>query len=713
MKILCLNNKIKECSVYQYGYRIFNILTKSLNNLYVYIEIENEHEYKNVLNQDYDLVLYNYHGLTMSWLNKYNIQIKTVNLGITHCPEIKDCPDIFDNFISVSVMSHEVPRPLYENVDKLLENYSPSSENIKNFIEYKEDDTPIFGSFGFGETHKNFHEIVRLINEQYDKAIIKLNIGIGHDVSHIINDCKKNNVKSSIKLMITTEFFTNLDIVKFLSVNSMNILLYNDSYNNGLSSTIDYALSVKKPLGISKYVGFKHIYSDKICLYEVPIEQCMKVSVEHCDIYRDKFSNKNLIQYFDNFVSRDCSLKKLSKDVFVYNVLGNKTNGFYLDIGCGDCIDPKNNTLSLSKIGWEGIGIGTNDSFMWGWKHLRGHKFIFWKIDWDKFIEENDLVKKIVDYISFQKQDELTIFPWNKIRAKVIAITYENKKIQDTMRLILKSNGYKLLQIHFEYEDLWVDPKEVDMNVAETFNSIVDKLISKPLKYLAHGKFGDFIHTLSVICENFYKTGRKGILYLSNTFIDHIYTYNDTYDIIIKQKYIQDYKLHNDETYDIDLGKWRMNNLLFKSSWYYIYSTEYNIQWGKHKWIEVESDSSLEDTVVIALRNINERPVNIHFNMLRKKYDKLLLICDDIHIYNNFVERTKINIDYRIIKDFKEMTRVINSCKLFIGSPSAPLAIAMSMHKELIYMLLDILPLDNLALGLDNFFPNVKYFQTF
>jgi len=39
---------------------------------------------------------------------------------------------------------------------------------------------------------------------------------------------------------------------------------------------------------------------------------------------------------------------------------------------------------------------------------------------------------------------------------------------------------------------------------------------TSPIIYKASGLLGDFILQLSVIAENYYKTGRKGILYISN-----------------------------------------------------------------------------------------------------------------------------------------------------------------------------------------------------
>ena len=40
------------------------------------------------------------------------------------------------------------------------------------------------------------------------------------------------------------------------------------------------------------------------------------------------------------------------------------------------------------------------------------------------------------------------------------------------------------------------------------------------------------------------------------------------------------------------------------------------------------------------------------------------------------------NIPLREFKTFDELTTIINSCKLFVGSPSGPLAVAMALNKD-------------------------------
>ena len=102
------------------------------------------------------------------------------------------------------------------------------------------------------------------------------------------------------------------------------------------------------------------------------------------------------------------------------------------------------------------------------------------------------------------------------------------------------------------------------------------------IRYLSGGKLGDFIHQLSVIQENYIKTGIKAILYISNT-EDHFTfgverAYNDIKKFILAQPYIHEFKIHNGEQYDINLSDWRYNTLLFHVNWHELFKSQYNVE---------------------------------------------------------------------------------------------------------------------------------------
>lgn len=304
MKILFLNHKVQQCGVYQYGLRLYNILKKTVHIQYIYIEIENIYDYLSVIHQYNDIhaILYNYHNVTMPWLNKYNIQKKVKNIGIPH----ESTHDFFDviceidpTFIKTENI-YPIPRPMFDDVDEILKTYTPSTPNIRQFIEYSEENVPIFGSFGFGLTDKGFDKIVKIVNEQYTNAIIKFvmpmpafgDASYPYGVQQIINKCVENNT-NKLKIFITYDFFTNEDLLYFLKSNTMNIFLYDLMNSRSISSVIDYALSVDRPIGISNSHMFRHIYSDDICLYKTSIHDC----IQNFKL-KPKHTNDNVINVF-------------------------------------------------------------------------------------------------------------------------------------------------------------------------------------------------------------------------------------------------------------------------------------------------------------------------------------------------------------------------------------------------------------------------------
>lgn len=312
MNVIFFNHKIINCGVYQYGKRTIEILQKDSEIKYIYKEIDCYDEYHKAISENDNIkaIIYNYHASTMSWLNSSNIQKSVKNIGIPHeSPEhLFDIVCNIDPDAPESCNKFSLPRPIYENIEEMI---STPSENdiINNFInKYTDTNLPIFGSFGFGFDNKGFDKIIKFVNIQYDNAVIKLVIPIAHfdpdpnRINRMRNLCINTNKKSGIKLMIIHHFFSTADILKFLNSNTMNIFLYDTMYGRGISSTIDYALSTKKPLAISDSFMFRNIYSDKICLYKNSIDHCLQVSSDYCSIYLKKYSNKSFVEKFKNIL---------------------------------------------------------------------------------------------------------------------------------------------------------------------------------------------------------------------------------------------------------------------------------------------------------------------------------------------------------------------------------------------------------------------------
>jgi hypothetical protein len=260
MNIFVVNHSVENCGVYQYGKRVGKILEKSKKNNFIYLELDTEEEFRKQLSiYSPEIIIYNYLSGTMPWMNEILAQ-ELREFGIVQMLLVHNVnySTFFDYYL------HQ--NPDYTDDDKNFAICRPLFDYDSNLIE--DTDVLKIGSFGFGFRVKYFDEICRVVNEQlYDRNVeIRLHLTHSHfcenanDIQGIKQECLSRITSPNIKLTMTHDFLTDIEMLDFLSQNNLNIFFYQDypSYN-GISSTIDYALSVKKPIAICKSRMFSHI----------------------------------------------------------------------------------------------------------------------------------------------------------------------------------------------------------------------------------------------------------------------------------------------------------------------------------------------------------------------------------------------------------------------------------------------------------------------
>ena len=240
-----------------------------------------------------------------------------------------------------------------------------------------------------------------------------------------------------------------------------------------------------------------------------------------------------------------------------------------------------------------------------------------------------------------------------------------------------------------EVGDLVAQRRKKSINLTDFTidTSIVPIFTPKPISYVATGKLGDFIQSISIINEKFYSTGRKGVLFIrednGNFANGLVNTYNDTLEVICSQKYIVDYKIYNNETVDIDLSIWYLNReLLYRTNWVEIFKNTYNENWGHHKWFHLPYNEKWKDKVLINEMHYR-KATNIDYNELYKIYgSSLIFISFQKTEYEVFVRDTGLNIEHYMPKSFTEACIAINSCKLLVAALSGILTIGHACHKK-------------------------------
>lgn len=260
-KILFINHNAERCGVADYGRRLFDVLQP-------HMDITTSHEER----EGYDVILYNYHYATCQ-----PKKMEAKQIALFHEAHLNF---EFDKVVSIQ----DLPRPL-------LDIQLPV---IRNSI-------PTIGSFGFGFPDKDFPRICELVKEQYDEAMILLIIPFaefgdidGTSAKAEVEKCKVILKGTNIKLMTSHHFWPSDKLVKWLALNDINLFLYKPSIGRGISSVIDYALSARRPIGVSNSEMFRHLPKE-ICVDNKTIPELIAQSLEPLQKVYAENSNEKLV----------------------------------------------------------------------------------------------------------------------------------------------------------------------------------------------------------------------------------------------------------------------------------------------------------------------------------------------------------------------------------------------------------------------------------
>ena len=297
--VLLVNHKQPACGVYQFGKRIYDLVKDSENVIYYYTEVDELASYCSAVNfYKPDIIVYNWHRGTMPWLTEKMIIGDTSykHYFIFHEEFVRKNYDKYlflgaydftngEKFGDKKVL---LPRPLLE--------YNGT---------YSKNKVLTVGSFGFGFWQKGFHELTSVINHSFDKAVLNLHMPysfFGDPLKEQTNavelECWNRVSNSGFTLNITHELLDDDGVLKFLAGNDINMFLYGEN-GEGISSVIDYALSVKRPIAISNSKMFRHLDNSEILYSENSIVDIINKGTKPLEKYYKDWSIENFRKEFD------------------------------------------------------------------------------------------------------------------------------------------------------------------------------------------------------------------------------------------------------------------------------------------------------------------------------------------------------------------------------------------------------------------------------
>lgn len=308
--VLFLSHKEQSCGIQQWGQRAAKVLfTGQIKHQFEYREVESEQEFRGFVSAiNPDVIVYNYHISTMTWLNpglldefRSRKQTVIIHEGFAH-PENAHSFDYYIYIDPEMDISPEYSHKVFK-VGRTLLQYSG---------EYRTNSVPNIGSFGFGFANKQYEYIAREVNKEFDDAVINMLIPYAKfgdasgDAARLSADrCRAEIHKPGIKLNITHEFLPENDVLKFLAGNDINAFFYADMPGRGMSSATDYALSVKRPIILTKSYMFRHINNHVIPAINIEnttIKEVLNLGIAPLQPFYEKWSNKNFVKKFEDIV---------------------------------------------------------------------------------------------------------------------------------------------------------------------------------------------------------------------------------------------------------------------------------------------------------------------------------------------------------------------------------------------------------------------------
>ncbi len=300
--ILFINHKERQCGVQQYGRRCGHILKKSINFNFVYVEADSEAEYFAAVDSNNPIaIIYNWFPITMGWIGPQSVSRYP---NITHYSLYhEEYPPTWFNYLLMvdstladTSNTFSVPRPLAED----------------SGIVYTNSTITTIGSFGFGFGNKGFSRIVRMVNDQFDEAIIRFHTPRaffgdrdGERSSPMMASCYQQMSKPNIKLEFSTEFLDDTSLLNFLASNTINMFLYDPEPGRGLSSVMDYIMCINKPLAISNSNMFRHVLHTAPSLYigSKSIKEIIEAGNGNTQTFREKWSHQNFIARYETIIN--------------------------------------------------------------------------------------------------------------------------------------------------------------------------------------------------------------------------------------------------------------------------------------------------------------------------------------------------------------------------------------------------------------------------
>tara|TARA_B100000029_G_scaffold503771_1_gene581402 strand:- start:554 stop:1474 length:921 start_codon:yes stop_codon:yes gene_type:complete len=208
----------------------------------------------------------------------------------------------------------------------------------------------------------------------------------------------------------------------------------------------------------------------------------------------------------------------------------------------------------------------------------------------------------------------------------------------------------------------------------------------KELNFVHSGHLGDIVYSLATIkklsethvCNLFIKINKVMPVKYANHPSGNVYLDKRITELFIplikKQKFINNADIYKNEDIDIDLDLFREIpiEIKFHSIRWYMHLTGIQVDMEK-PFLEVDEHDNIKNYIVI-VRSPRNRNDFVSYNFLNNVKEKI--ICIGLKEEFEDLRKEIHNLEFYDCKDFLELSKIIKSCRLFIGNLSFAYSVA-------------------------------------
>lgn len=321
LRILFVSHPKAQCGVYEFGLNVSRALLEEPSLKLNRVEITSRAQLVDSIDAyNPQLIIYNFYPSVMPWLfTKLAKGIYRNNIADIPIPQVGIIHEVTQHVADTATAyrNRYILGPSHKLNNSLFDAYIAPDPTLllKNPLVYKtgrlvpeytgEVSLPselTIGSFGFGTPNKGFEKLVSLVQEQFDQAHIRLQIPSadfgdkeGAQAREIADRCQQLIKKPGIRLTVDHSYLDNDAVLDFLAGNHLNVFLYSASANRGISSTVDYALAVNRPIATSSSSMFRHMKQAQCFVSEENnLKQIVERGAQHLRSFQQQWDGRHI-----------------------------------------------------------------------------------------------------------------------------------------------------------------------------------------------------------------------------------------------------------------------------------------------------------------------------------------------------------------------------------------------------------------------------------